>query len=168
MALEWLGIGLLALLVAGLLALTVGPLLFPYKALTVLSGSMEPTIPVGAVVIDTQVNAADVRRGDIITFARPDRPNEYVTHRVYAVEAGPGGRKEWVTKGDANPVPDAWRIPAAGTGYKYTFSIPRIGYALAWMQSPLGRVLFLVVPAVLLGLLTLYELWWPRRNAAGR
>ena len=164
---EWVGLVLLALLVLALLSLTVGPLVLPYKALTVLSGSMEPTIHVGAVVIDTPVSASDVKVGDIITFQRPDRQNELVTHRVIQIETGPNGQKQWITKGDANNVADAWRIPATGSGYKYDFSVPYIGWALAWMQTPLGRLLFLIVPAAALGLLTLYELWWPRRAAPG-
>lgn len=164
---EWLGLAVLALVVLALLSVTVGPLVLPYKALTVLSGSMEPTIHVGAVIIDTPINASDVKVGDIITFQRPDHPNELVTHRVVQIETGPSGQKQWITKGDANNATDAWRIPAVGSGYKYSFSIPYAGWALAWMQTPIGRLLFLVVPAALLGLLTLYELWWPRRAQSG-
>jgi len=47
------------------------------------------------------------------------------------------------------------------------FSIPYCGFVLVWLQSPLGRLLFLVIPAAALGLLTLYELWWPRRARPG-
>lgn len=165
--LEWAGLVALAIVVFALLSLTVGPLLFPYKALVVYSGSMEPTIPVGAVIIDTPIAAQDVKVGDVITFSRPDRPNELVTHRVYKIVTGPNGQREWTTKGDANAQPDAWVVQASGLGYKYDFNIPYIGYGLNWMQQPLGRVLFLIVPAAALGLLTLYELWWPRRAAPG-
>lgn len=165
--LEWVGLAALAVIVIALLSLTVGPLLFPYKALVVYSGSMEPTIPVGAVIIDTPIAAQDVKVGDVITFSRPDRPNELVTHRVVKIVNGPNGQREWTTKGDANAQPDSWVVQAAGTGYKYDFNIPYIGWGLNWMQQPLGRVLFLIVPAAALGLLTLYELWWPRRAASG-
>lgn len=166
--LEWAGLGVLAVVVFALLSLTVGPLLFPYKALVVYSGSMEPTIPVGAVIIDTPIAAQEVKVGDVITFSRPDRPNELVTHRVVKIVNGPNGQREWTTKGDANAQPDGWVVQAAGTGYRYQFNIPYIGWGLNWMQQPLGRVLFLIVPAAALGLLTLYELWWPRRAASGR
>jgi signal peptidase I len=158
-----LGIAVVAVVVAFLLGLTVGPLVLPYKALVVYSGSMEPTIPVGSVVILTPVQAADVKQGDVITFQRPDNKSELVTHRVIAVESGPNGQ-QWITKGDANTTADPWRVPAAGNGWRYYFNIPYIGYVLNWLQSPLGRILFLVVPAAALGLLTLYELWAPRRK----
>ena len=160
------GLVVLGALVLFLLALTVGPLLLPYKALTVYSGSMEPTIRTGSVAIDVPIASQDVKVGDVITFVRPDNQNELVTHRVVTIETGPSGR-QWVTKGDANGVADPWRVAAAGTGYRYYFSIPYCGFVLVWLQSPIGRLLFLVIPAAALGLLTLYELWWPRRARPG-
>jgi len=153
----------IAVIIAFLLFLTVGPLVLPYKALVVYSGSMEPTIPVGSVVILTPVQATDVKVNDVITFQRPDNKAELVTHRVIAIESGPQG-KAFVTKGDANNSADAWRVPAVGSGWRYQANVPYVGYLLAWLQSPLGRILFLVVPAAALGLLTLYELWAPRRT----
>jgi signal peptidase I len=158
-----LGVAVIAVVVAFLLGLTVGPLVLPYKALVVYSGSMEPTIPVGSVVILTPVEASQVKVNDVITFQRPDNKSELVTHRVIAIESGPQGQ-QWVTKGDANTTADPWRVTAAGNGWRYNFNLPYIGYVLNWLQQPLGRILFLVVPAAALGLLTLYELWAPRRK----
>jgi signal peptidase I len=161
-----IGLVVLGVIVLFLLSLTVGPLLLPYKALTVYSGSMEPAIHTGSVAIDVPIAAQDVKVGDVITFVRPDNQNELVTHRVVAIETGPSGR-QWITRGDANSVADPWRVAAAGAGYKYVFSIPYFGFVLVWLQSPIGRLLFLVIPAAALGLLTLYELWWPRRARSG-
>ena len=163
---QFLGLVVLGVAVLFLLSLTVGPLVLPYKALTVYSGSMEPTIHTGSVAIDVPIAAQDVKVGDIITFVRPDNRNELVTHRVLQIETGPNGR-QWITRGDANSVADSWRVAASGSGYKYVFSIPYCGFVLAWLQSPIGRLLFLVIPAAALGLLTLYELWWPRRARTG-
>jgi signal peptidase len=160
------GLVVLGIAVLFLLFLTVGPLLLPYKALTVYSGSMEPVIHTGSVAIDVPIKAEDVKVGDIITFVRPDNQNELVTHRVIQIETGPTGR-QWVTRGDANSLADSWRVAAAGSGYKYIFAIPYCGFVLVWLQSPIGRLLFLVIPAAALGLLTLYELWWPRRARPG-
>jgi signal peptidase I len=161
-----LGLVALGVIVLFLLSLTVGPLLLPYKALTVYSGSMEPTIHTGSVAIDVPIAAQDVKVGDVITFVRPDNQNELVTHRVIQIETGPSGR-QWVTRGDANSVADPWRVAATGAGYKFVFGIPYVGFVLVWLQSPIGRLLFLVIPAAALGLLTLYELWWPRRARSG-
>ncbi|MDQ6918014.1 MAG: signal peptidase I [Candidatus Dormibacteraeota bacterium] len=152
------------LAVLALLLLTIGPLVLPYKTLTVYSGSMEPAIHTGSVIVDVPVAAKDVKKGDVITFQKPSDTSQLVTHRVVEVESGPGGLS-FITKGDANPASDSWRVPASGNGYKLWFTVPGIGFLLAWLQSPLGRILFLVIPAILLGGLFLYEMWWPRRPA---
>jgi signal peptidase I len=162
--LSYLGFAFAGLALIALLLLTIGPLVLPYKTLTVYSGSMEPTIHTGSVIVDLPVAAKDVKVGDIITFQKPSDATVLITHRVVAVESGPGGLS-FITKGDANPASDSWRVPASGNGYKFWFSIPSIGFLLAWLQSPLGRILFLVIPAILLGGLFLFDMWWPRRPA---
>ena len=170
---HWLGVGATWLLlvvatvvVAGLAAITVGPKFLPYQALVVRSGSMEPTIPTGSVVFYRKVDAAKVKVGDVIVFAKPGQADEKVTHRVYQISRDPNGGRYFTTKGDANGTPDEWRIPAAGTGWIAVTHVPALGYALADIQSPLGRLLLLLVPAVLLGVITLYEIVTDRRAAA--
>jgi signal peptidase I len=162
--LSYLGFAFAGLAVIALLLLTIGPLVLPYKTLTVYSGSMEPTIHTGSVIVDLPIAARDVKIGDIITFQKPSDATQLITHRVVQVESGPGGIS-FITKGDANPASDSWRVPASGNGYRFWFSVPGIGFLLAWLQSPIGRILFLVIPAILLGALFLYEMWWPRRPA---
>ena len=49
------GLVVLGVAVLFLLFLTVGPLVLPYKALTVYSGSMEPVIHTGSVAIDVPI-----------------------------------------------------------------------------------------------------------------
>lgn len=161
----WLALAALTAVVLGLLAITLGPKLLPYQALVVRSGSMAPTIPTGSVVFYKKVDAKDVAVGDVIVFSRPDQPSERVTHRVYSIGRSDTGRY-FTTKGDANGTPDAWRVPAVGTGWLEAVHVPVVGYVLYWLQSPLGRLLLLVVPAVLLGLITLTEIWHDRRGPA--
>ncbi|MBV8480946.1 MAG: signal peptidase I, partial [Actinobacteria bacterium] len=87
--------------------------------------------------------------------------NEKVTHRVVGIgESGTG--RYFTTKGDANGVPDDWRVPAVGVGWKAWFHIPSVGYALVYLRSTIARLLLLVIPAVLLGAITLYEIWQDR------
>ena len=171
-ALTWLGriAGWLVLIVitavaVGVVAVTVGPRVLPYQALVVRSGSMSPTIPTGSIVFYKKVNAAKVKVGDIIVFSRPGSPNEKVTHRVYSIGTNATG-KYFTTKGDANGVPDDWQIPAVGTGWVSVFHVPYLGYALVDLQSTLGRLLLLVIPALALGLITLYEIWRDRGGGA--
>jgi signal peptidase len=154
-----------AVVVIGLLALTIGPRLLPYQALVVRSGSMAPTIPTGSVVFYQKVSADKVKVGQIIVFNRPGVTSERVTHRVYKIATGPTGRY-FITKGDANGAADDWQIPAVGTGWVAGFHVPVVGYVLADLQSTTARLLLLLIPALGLGLITLYEIWRDRRKGA--
>ena len=156
-------LAVITVVIVGLLAITVGPRFLPYEALVVRSGSMSPTIPTGSVVFYRKLAADKVKVGDIIVFSRPGEPNVKVTHRVYKIGTDATGRY-FVTKGDANAVPDNWRVPAVGTGWIAAFHVPVIGYILYDLQSTLARLLLLLVPAVLLGVITLYEVWSDRRR----
>jgi len=150
-----------AVIVFGLLAITVGPRFLPYQALVVRSGSMAPTIPTGSVVFYHKVSAPQVKVGQVIVFARPGQPSERVTHRVFKIATGQAG-PYFVTKGDANGVPDDWRVPAVGTGWVASFHVPVVGYILYDLQSTTARLLLLLIPALLLGAITLYEIWRDR------
>ena len=154
---------ILVLAVAAMLVVNVGPLFLPYRVYTVLSGSMQPTIPVGSEVILRQADASTIRVGDIITFNRPGHAGQLVTHRVVAVTSDPNtGQRQFLTKGDANAVSDDWRIPAAGTGLEYAFHVPLLGYAFAMLQSPIGRICFILAPALLLAAVVLNDTWKTR------
>jgi signal peptidase len=152
-------------LVLGIAAITIGPRLFPYQALVVRSGSMAPAIPTGSIVFYRSIQATDVKVGDVIVFSEPGQPGTKVTHRVYSIDSGTTGRY-FVTKGDANGGPDDWRVPAVGTGWKAVYHLPYVGYILFDIQSTYGRLLLLLVPAAILGLITLWEIWEGRRRDA--
>lgn len=161
----WIAMIVLGLVVLGLLAVTIGPRLLPYQALIVRSGSMSPTIPTGSIVFYTKRNADAIKVGDVIVFEKPGATNEKVTHRVYQIKNGPTGRY-FITKGDANGTPDDWQVPAVGTGWIARFHVPSVGYALVYLQSTLARLLLLVIPALILGAITLYEIWHDRTRGA--
>jgi signal peptidase len=161
-------IGLAALVVAVVVLVAVGPRLLPYQTYFVLTGSMEPTISVGALIVLFPATADDLRLGDIITFPRPDRPSELVTHRIYAIEtSADGATRTFLTKGDANPTPDRWQVSANGPGWRYAFNVPCLGYAFEAMASPLARLLLVVIPALGLGTMWLIEIWRPQRHVEG-
>ena len=158
------GVGVGSLLLVAMLFLSVGPRVLPYQSLVVRSGSMSPHIPVGSLVLYHRAAATQIKVGDVIVFAKPGRPDEKVTHRVYRIGEGPNGRY-FETKGDANGAPDAWRIAATGTGWVAFAHVPEVGYVLGYLQTGSARMLLIVVPALLLGGLTLVEIWRPRNRA---
>jgi signal peptidase len=158
-----IGAGVGIVLIFAVIAITIGPRFLPYQTYFVRSGSMEPTVHVGALVVLTKTNAEDLEVGDIITFENPDRPDTLVTHRIFGIESDQGQRV-FVTKGDANSAPDTWRVPATGDGWKYAFNIPAIGFVFGYLGTPLARIALLAVPAALLGLLSLMDVWSPKRR----
>lgn len=151
-----------ALVVLTVLLVSVGPRVLPYQTYFVRSGSMEPTIETGAMVVLTKTDGSRLGPGDIITFKNPNDESILVTHRIVEVETNEQGRV-FVTKGDANTNPDPWRVPASGTGWKYAFDVPMIGYVFGFLGTPQARLALLVIPAAILGLLALLDIWRPKR-----
>ena len=123
------------------------------RLVSVLSGSMHPTVPVGALVVTTPVEAGDVAEGDVLAFAPPppystvgDRP---VMHRVVAIEDLPDGQHTARTQGDANPQPDPWTLDldAGGDMARSLAVVPVLGFLTAggtWATAALlGGLLLL-------------------------
>lgn len=129
--------------------------LFGHPVMSVLSGSMAPTINTGDLVIDaglTPAHAAGLHAGQIISF-RPDAGSHRIfTHRIAAVETLPGGGVGYVTKGDANDSRDTRVTPSTNVIGLYQSKIPRGGYILDALHRPL--VLGLLLAAPLLWLLS--------------
>ncbi len=104
------------------------------RPLVVKSGSMEPTIPTGSMVLIRTIPAADVQVGDVVAVERPDRTR--VTHRV--VEILPQGATTALTlKGDANDDVDPEPVVAQEAG-EVVLSIPSIGRVSAFFASAKG------------------------------
>ena len=150
----------LALIALGIGGLTLGPRVLPFQTLIVISGSMEPLLPVGSVVILEQVSADQLVVGDVIAFRRPDRPDVVVTHRIVGIDASTAGRG-FTTKGDANGVEDPWIVPAQGSGLRAIAAIPLLGYILTALASAPGRVALIVVPLAALALSVIRRIWLP-------
>lgn len=148
----------LGFVVLGLLVLVVGPQLYPFESFYVRSGSMSPTIPVGALVIATRAPAERLGVGDVIVFQRPDRPGTMVVHRIDAVVTTPKGRA-FVTKGDANGSPDGWRVAATGEGWRAVYSISRAGFVVGWLHIALSRRGWLGAFAVVVAVWALITIW---------
>lgn len=127
------------------------PTIFGQRMLIVLSGSMEPKIQTGSVVFDNpNFSIAQLKVGDIITFVPPTDPNILITHRIYRI-VSQKGQEAFMTKGDANAVPDGWIIPTKNVVAEYDhFTIPYLGYYLEFLQTKIGIGLMLIVPGLLL------------------
>ena len=159
---------LCALAVAIVLALSIGPRFFAYETFIVRSGSMEPAINTGALVVVQPVDPRQIAVGDVITYRRPEDPDNTITHRVVEVRAASSGTSAPVfrTRGDANNSIDPWEVQLQGVAWRVTFNVPGAGFLFAFTQQPLGRALFLVVPGLGLGVLWLQRTWLRLRRGA--
>ena len=152
--------------IALVLLLTLGPRFLPFQTFYIRTGSMRPGLPVGSLVVSTRQPAANLRVGDVITFNRPGVPGDVVTHRIAAIESSPTG-PVFVTKGDANGVPDSWRVNATGDGWKYAFSVPYVGYAVGYLQSGLAGIGARGALIILGTVLALWVIWRnPKKDEA--
>jgi signal peptidase len=117
------------------------------QPLVVRSGSMEPTIPTGSMVLVRTVAAQDIRVGDVVAVERPDHTR--VTHRVVSVEHR-GATASLVLKGDANTDPDAEPVVVAQAG-RLVATAPVLGRVGGFLSSAKGGfVLGWLVAAVML------------------
>lgn len=133
--------------VAGLLVISVFPITGNYKVMVVLSGSMEPAIKVGSVVVVKPV--ANYEVGDIITFGPMGKNKMPITHRIAEIKEKEG-RMIYVTKGDANDSTDSNEVPKNQIVGKALFSVPYIGYAVDTAKKPLGFAFIIIVPAAII------------------
>ncbi|WP_187365084.1 signal peptidase I [Cellulosimicrobium cellulans] len=115
-------------------------LLLSVRPAIVVSGSMEPTIPVGALTLARTVPADTVAVGDVVTVPRHERDG-LVTHRVVQVTpagtvAGTSGGTavELVLQGDANDERDARPYTVTEVG-RVLWTVPGLGRAVAALQQ---------------------------------
>jgi signal peptidase len=115
----------------------------------VVSGSMEPSIPTGSLILVRQTDTRNLAEGRVIAFTSPSDPNKIITHRIDSVSRQPGGSVAYRTKGDNNNAPDNWTVLPEQIKGAYAFHVPYIGYAIAWSKTPLGFAAVVGVPALL-------------------
>jgi signal peptidase len=125
-----------------------------YRILTVLSGSMEPKIHTGdSVIIRPLLAGEEPREGDVITFranTAQGAKEMLITHRVAGVISVNGKSAAYVTKGDANQVPDETPVAREAIVGLYRWRIPYFGYLSNFLRTPVGVVVCLVLPGLVI------------------
>lgn len=148
---------------AGLLVAVVLPLAFGMRSLSVMSGSMEPAVQAGDVIVDEWIPPRSARVGDVVTFNDPGRGGVTLTHRVTAIRHR-GGRVDFVTRGDANTGVEHWSAPSDGRIGRVVFRVPRAGFLMVFTRTPGGKLLFLVLPALIWGAVEIVRIWRPKEE----
>jgi len=124
---------ILLIVLFALAVLLIGPNLLGMKSFAVLSGSMEPKIPVGSIVFVDEVEPATLQMGDVITYNLSG--STMVTHRVVDVDIE---NQSIITKGDANEVEDGAPVSFSQVVGKMKMHVPYLGYISIYIRTPLG------------------------------
>lgn len=136
-------------------AFVVVPRLAGWVSLTVLTGSMRPSLPPGSQIVVSRIEntaeIADIRIGDVITFLPKPADPTLVTHRVIEVHQRGDGTRSFRTKGDANPSPDPELIGAEQIRGKLLYHLPLVGYLGNGLSGQVKRPVLIVLGLGLLG-----------------
>jgi signal peptidase len=115
---------------------------FKYSLVIIKSGSMEPTIKTGSVIVSKQLD--QYQKGDIITFR--DMGNTIITHRITEVIEN-NDLTQFKTKGDDNDSEDMLLANKNSVLGKTIFSIPLLGYLITFAKTPIGIIVIFLLPA---------------------
>ncbi len=123
--------------------------ILPFKFYIVLSGSMEPAIKTGSVVVG--IKEAFYSPGEVVTFSPNGNNKDFVTHRISTVvDRGVYYSERFRTKGDANKTEDQWEIDSSKIVGRVLFTIPYLGYMANFSKNPRGFILLVIVPATII------------------
>ena len=118
--------------------------LIGYRNFTILTGSMEPAINPGDIVIIKKVSPEKIKEKDVITYKLD---SAYITHRVIGIKDG-----NFITKGDNNNVEDS--IPVSEdqlVGVEIAL-IPKLGYFIAFLSKPIVKSILIATLFLLIAL----------------
>lgn len=115
----------------GLALWAAAPAVIGWQPTTVMTGSMEPRLTSGDVVVSRPVASGEVRTGKILLADDPDQSGHLRMHRY--VEDGPGGTL--ITKGDANPQQDSTPLERSAVHGVAFLRIPFVGAPVLWLRQ---------------------------------
>ena len=132
--LNFIGTAVIIIIIALCLSVTA-PKIFGISSYTVITGSMEPSVPVGSVVYAKAIEPSSLEPDDIVVFY-DGRSTIPVTHRVVENQTE---NSEIITKGDANDTNDITPIPYQNVIGKVVLHLPALGHLLALLGTLMGK-----------------------------
>jgi len=126
-----------------------------FGAYVIISESMIPNINVYDAVVTVRVGEDKIKMNDIITFISKEieTAGTPITHRVVGIDHDPADETKilgYRTKGDNNNTPDFALIAPNEVIGEVIIRIPMIGYLQTFMTKPIGWVLVVVIPCLLI------------------
>lgn len=123
---------------------------------TVISGSMSPTLDIGSAVVSRPADPQNIELGDIIIYRSPVN-GKLTTHRVVGIEENK--TPFFQTKGDANEKSDPYMVPSSNIEGKVIFNVPLLGYIANFVKTPLGFILMLGLPGMIIIVVEMRKMW---------
>lgn len=127
------------------------PSFFGWKPFIVLSGTMETQIMTGDVAVVKKIDANELKENDIIAFKEDN--NMVITHRIIEIIKDENGNTKYKTKGDNNNDEDDGFVRPEQIEGIYKFRIGKLGNLALFIQTPVGMVVCISIPLLLLLLL---------------
>lgn len=115
------------------------PRILGYELFNIVSGSMEPTIPVGAAVYVQKSDPSKLEAGNIIAF---EVNGDVVVHRITQNDTA---AQEIHTKGDANDAEDMWGVPYNNVYGRVRVSVRMLGSFLDFSTSSTGKLFVFMI-----------------------
>lgn len=111
------------------------------KTYVIISGSMEPNINIGDIVI-TKDKEKDLQIGDIISYRKG---HSVITHRITQINKNENGDITYKTKGDNNNTEDSEEIANEDIEGKVVKIIPKLGKASLVLQNKVIIIVVLII-----------------------
>lgn len=129
------------------------PSFFGWKPFIVLSDSMKQEIMPGDIAVVKEVNTDSLKEGDIIASKEGD---VVIIHRISEIVQDDGNKK-FITKVDNYP--DETLESASPTQIEgiYKYRIPRLGNVAMFIQTPMGMIICLSIPLIILIIVQITE-----------
>lgn len=127
--------------------------IFGYKFFIVESDSMAATdFAAGDVVVIKDTDAGSLKKEDIISFVSQNSENqgEIITHKIRDIAVDERGNPVFITYGTTTGATDESVVTAENVVGKYRFSVPKAGYIFNFLKTPLGYILLILIPFLIL------------------
>ena len=145
----------------GMILFVAVVLVFRWKLYCVQTGSMEPTLPVGSMIVVEKVDFDHLQEGDIITFTTGE--NTVVTHRLTEIDRN---TQLLTTKGDKNNVADA-PVSYGHVIGRVKFFVPGIGKAVLLLDTRFGKLMLGIIAFALIGILVIKRIYYHSSDDEG-
>lgn len=133
-----------------------------YSLFRVATGSMEPELPIGTLLVSQVTDIHEIEVKDIVNYRSkdPGMLGMVITHRVIGIHQGDDGTLYLETKGDSNQYADGSYVTQSNLIGKVIYSTGEgniFAGLIQFLTSQVGFLACIVVPCLVLGAVTMRD-----------